>query len=272
VIDYGKRSLLGVGVDAVDHDAAVDRILYFARKRRPYLVSALAVHGLVEAHRDQDLRSALNDYDLVVPDGQPLCWGLNLAHGLDLQEKVPGPSLTEALLAAAADEGLTVFLYGSTTEVLDRIVHAARERYGDSLRLLAQPSRFAPVEPAELREIAEEINASGANLCLVGLGCPRQERFVAAAGPMLRMPSLAVGAAFDYLAGDLRRASPRTQRLGLEWVYRLRQEPRRLAGRYTTTNSRFVVALGAQVARERVLRQPPRGWEPARVQWAQIDA
>jgi exopolysaccharide biosynthesis WecB/TagA/CpsF family protein len=259
MIDYGKRDVLGVPVDATDIDGAVERIAYFARLRRPYRVTALAVHGLVEATRNPVLHDDLSDFDLVLPDGQPVRWALNLLHGLDLLEKVPGPTVVDRLLEVAAAEGLRVYFYGSTPETLAAIDVELRQRFGGRLDVVSTPSKFRPVDGAELDAIVDDINDSGANVCFVGLGCPRQELFVGAAGGRLHMPSLAVGAAFDYIAGNIDRAPELMQRAGLEWLYRTAQEPRRLAGRYLDTNSRFMAGVAAQYAAKSARRSARSG-------------
>jgi exopolysaccharide biosynthesis WecB/TagA/CpsF family protein len=251
VVDYGKRNVLGVNVDAVDIDGAVDRIAKRAYARQPYAVTALAVHGIVEATKDPQLTHELNNFDLVAPDGQPVRWALNALHGLDLPEKVPGPTIVERLLAIGAKHGWIVFLYGSTPKTLTRMHCVIEERFDGALSVVSAPSRFRDVDRAELAAIVGSINESRANLCLVGLGCPRQERFVAAAAPHLEMPALAVGAAFDYLAGNITRAPEAMQTAGLEWLYRTVQEPRRLGPRYLTTNSVFSTKLAVQYTRTR---------------------
>jgi N-acetylglucosaminyldiphosphoundecaprenol N-acetyl-beta-D-mannosaminyltransferase len=267
MIDYGKRDVLGVNVDATDINTAVERIAYFARLRRPYLVTALAVHGLVEATRNPVLHDELADFDLVLPDGQPVRWALNLLHGLDLAEKVPGPTVVDRLLEIAADDGLRVYFYGSTPETLAAIDVELSARFGGKLDVVSTPSKFRPVDAAELDGIIDDINASGANICFVGLGCPRQELFVGVAGHRLEMPSLAVGAAFDYIAGNIDRAPELMQRAGLEWLYRTAQEPRRLASRYLDTNSRFMAGVGRQYANKLARRSP----EPAEDRLSAID-
>jgi exopolysaccharide biosynthesis WecB/TagA/CpsF family protein len=256
MIDYGKRDVLGVNVDATDLECAVERIAYFARLRRPFLVTALAVHGLIEATRDPHLHDELADFDLVLPDGQPVRWALNLLHELDLPEKVPGPTVVDRLLEVAAEEGLRVYFYGSTPDTLAAIDVELRQRFGGRLDVVSTPSKFRPVDATELDGIIGEINASGANICFVGLGCPRQELFVGTAGHRLDMPSLAVGAAFDYIAGNIDRAPELMQRAGLEWLYRTAQEPRRLASRYLDTNSRFMAGVARQYAQKLARRSP----------------
>lgn len=272
MIDRGKRTLLGVNVDAVDLDAAVDRIAFHAEQRRPYLVSALAVHGVIEARHDPQLRSALNRFDVVLPDGQAVVWALNALHGVDLRQKVPGPTVMDALLARAADVRLPVFFYGSTPETLAGMRRELERRHGDRIEVHTRPSSFGPADRGALRAIAAQINGSGARLCFVGLGCPRQERFVAALGGSLTMPSLAVGAGFDYLAGSITRAPECLQRSGLEWAYRLAQEPRRLAGRYLTTNSEFVLAVARQLVAQRLGRDEGAVDAAPSAPWTVVDA
>jgi N-acetylglucosaminyldiphosphoundecaprenol N-acetyl-beta-D-mannosaminyltransferase len=272
-MDRGKRDVLGVQVDAVDMAAAVERVLEYARLRQPAAVTALAVHGIVEANHDPRLRVALNDFDLVLPDGQPVRWALNLLYGLGLPDKVPGPSLVDALLTRAADEGYAVHFHGSKPETLTLIGAELERRFGGRLAVSMAPSRFKRIDGAELDELVASINDTGAQLCFVGLGCPRQERFVAATASSLKMPAIAVGAAFDYLAGNISRAPHLAQRAGLEWLYRLLQDPKRLARRYLVTNTEFTVGVGRQWARQRLLGHPagPAADDPAGP-WSLVDA
>ena len=278
MIGYGKRDVLGVKVDAVNMAQAVEMVSDRARRRQPCSVTALAVHGIVEAGHDPRLKSALNNFDVVLPDGQPVRWALNLLYRLDLPDKVPGPSLVEELLARAADEGFAVHFHGSTPATLEGIRAELQRRFGSRLQVTMEPSRFKQVNEDELGELVSSINATGAQLCFVGLGCPRQERFVAAAAPQLHMPALAVGAAFDYLAGNINRAPHILQRAGLEWLYRTVQEPRRLARRYLVTNTAFSVGVARQWSRQRLLKRPavsatavaPGGTVPS--SWSVVDA
>ncbi|HEX6969694.1 MAG TPA: WecB/TagA/CpsF family glycosyltransferase [Micromonosporaceae bacterium] len=245
----GKYDLLGVLVDALDYDAAVERVLAAARKRQPFALTALAVHGVLTGVHDPVHRARLNALDVVTPDGQPVRWGLNLLHGTGLRDWVSGPELVLRVLHRMADEGLPVYLYGSTAEVLDRLCGSLRRRF-PGLRIVgAEPSRFRIARPGEEVEIADRINRSGARLVLVGLGCPRQERFVFAMRPLVHAPLLAVGAAFDFHAGRLRPAPRWMQRAGLAWFSRLMQEPRRLWRRYLIGNTEFVFLLAARKAR-----------------------
>jgi len=188
----------------------------------------------------------LNAFDLVTPDGQPVRWALNLLHHAGLADRVYGPTLTVRVLERAAAEGLPVYLYGSTQPTLDRLVPAL-ERLFPALKIAgAEPSKFRSAQPGEDAEIAERIKASSARLVLVGLGCPRQEVFAYAMRPLLDMPLLAVGAAFDYHAGLLKNPPAWMQRHALEWLWRLGLEPGRLWKRYVLLNPAYLARLAAQ--------------------------
>jgi exopolysaccharide biosynthesis WecB/TagA/CpsF family protein len=244
-----KRNVLGILVDATDYAEATDRIIGAAEHGRPMAVTALAVHGVMEGVHDRMLGARLNSFDLVTPDGQPVRWALNLLHGAGLHDRVYGPTLTLRVLERAADAGLPVYLYGSTQPTLDRLVPALYRMFPALKIAGVEASKFRAVQPGEAEQIASRITTSGARLVLVGLGCPRQEIFAHALRPHLAMPLLAVGAAFDYHAGGLRKPPPWMQRHGLEWLWRLGLEPKRLWKRYLLLNPEYLARLGAQKAR-----------------------
>ncbi|HZM78469.1 MAG TPA: WecB/TagA/CpsF family glycosyltransferase [Candidatus Limnocylindrales bacterium] len=257
-MDGLKRNVLGVLVDACDYDVATERILHAARLGRHFAVTALAVHGVMEGVGDRALCRQINSFDLVTPDGQPVRWALNLLHGTQLKDRVYGPDLALHVVARAARDRLPIYLYGSTQPTLARLVTSLRERF-PSLGIAGyEPSKFRGALDGEGEQIARRISASGARILLVGLGCPKQERFAYAMRPLLTMPVLAVGAAFAYHAGDLPIPPRWMQRHGLEWAWRLSLEPKRLWRRYVLTNPAFLAMLGAQKARMwRAIPPPP---------------
>ena len=248
MIDHGKVSVVGVDVDAVDYQAAVIRIIEAAEERRPYSVSALAVHGVMEGVDDPEHLARLNDFDLITPDGQPVRWAMNLLHDTDLPDRVYGPRLTLLVCAAAADAGLPVFFYGSNQETLDALAERLPTLVPGIEIAGMRPSRFATSTEAELDVVAEEIRSSGARICMVGLGCPRQEVFVYENAERLSMPCLAVGAAFDFHAGLATEPPMWVQRAGLQWLQRLVANPRRLWRRYLVLNPRYVKRVALQRA------------------------
>ncbi len=246
MIDQGKKNLLGVAINAVDYEYAVDRILGDAEAGRRCATTALAVHGVMTGALDREHRFRLNTFDLVTPDGQPVRWALNLLYGTKLPDRVYGPKLTLQVCQRAARENVPVYLYGSKPAVL-RHLQQRLEVLCPGLRIAgAQPSEFRSLSAEEQTLAAERIRDSGARILLVGLGCPRQEVFTYEMSQYLSMPVLAVGAAFDYHAGLLEEPPEWLQRIGLQWLYRLVQEPGRLWRRYLVTNSQFVALLCAQ--------------------------
>jgi N-acetylglucosaminyldiphosphoundecaprenol N-acetyl-beta-D-mannosaminyltransferase len=255
LIDDGKRNVLGVLVDVVDYEAATERVLAAAREGRPLALTALAVHGIMTGVTDPAHGARLNSFDLVTPDGQPVRWALNLLHGACLHDRVYGPTLTMRVLARCAAEGLPVYLYGSTEATLDCLMADLTEKFPDLKIAGREASKFRAAEPGEGTAIAARIRDSGARVVLIGLGCPRQELFAYAVRPLLDLPLLAVGAAFDYHAGRLRRPPPWMQRYGLEWLWRLALEPRRLWRRYVLLNPVYLARLAAQWAH--LWRAPP---------------
>ena len=248
MIDRGKYSVLGVGVDAVDYAAAVAKVIAAARERRPLAVSALAVHGVMTGVLDAAHRYRLNQFDLICPDGQPVRWALNLLHGAKMPDRVYGPTLMLEVCRAAAEQELPVFLFGGGDALLTSLQEKLREQF-PTLRIAgARASKFRKLSPAEWADLVAEVRDSGARIMFVGLGCPRQEVFAYEAREALSIPTLAVGAAFNFHSGQLPQAPPAMQRWGLEWLFRLVQEPRRLWRRYLLLNPAYLSLLALQKA------------------------
>lgn len=247
MIDQGKKSVLGVMVDAVDYDGALSRIARAAHERRPYIVSALAVHGVMTGVESAEHKFRLNSFDLIVPDGQPVRWALNLVHRSALASRVYGPELTLRTLGMAEREGLPVYFYGTRHAILSRLLERIAIDFPKLIVAGAEPSKFRTLHPEECVALATRIKDSGAAITFAGLGCPRQEVFAYEMRPLLPMPILAVGAAFAFIAGTLSQAPPSMQRHGLEWLYRLREEPLRLWRRYLILNPYYLFLLAAQL-------------------------
>lgn len=244
-IDRGKKSVLGVDVSVIDYEAAVARIMAAASEGKGLSVSALAVHGVMTGALDTTHKYRLNRLDIVAPDGQPVRWALRLLHGEKLADRVYGPALTRHICATAAARGLPIYLFGSRQDVLE----AWRARLSKELPQLVvagyEASRFRQLTDTEADELNARIKASGARVVFVGLGCPRQEVFVFEHAKALQMPVLAVGAAFNFEAG-MKEAPDWMQRAGLEWLFRLALEPRRLWRRYLLLNPLYCMLIAAQ--------------------------
>ena len=241
-----RGNVLGVMVAGVDRKTAIATVMDAAHRRRPLGVTALAVHGVMEARKDPTLQYRLNDLEMVVADGQPVRWALAWLHGIRIPDRVSGPDLMYSVCEEAEGASLSVFLYGSTESTLKRLKGELERSMPALVVAGTQASRFRPATEAERASDLEKIKKSGASIVFVGLGCPRQEIWTYENRLDLSMPVLAVGAAFDYHAGLLRRSPRWMSRAGLEWTHRLAQEPRRLAGRYLKGNPVFAASLVSQ--------------------------
>lgn len=246
MIDEGRKNILGVGINAVDYEATVGRIVAAARAEEPLAVSATAVHGLMEAVADPEHRHRLNSLEMAVPDGQPVRWALALLHGTKLPDRVYGPTLMLETCRAAAENDLGVYLFGGTADLLADLERRLTDRFPDLRIVRARPSLFRTLDPSEKAALIDDIAASGADIVMVGLGCPRQEVWAYEFKDSVRRPILAVGAAFNFHAGRLDQAPSKLGDWGLEWAYRLVKEPRRLWRRYLVLNPWYLSLLARQ--------------------------
>ena len=246
MIDRGRHNLLGIGIHAVDYEFALQRIIEAAQNRQPLGVSALAVHGVMTGVLDPEHRHRLNHLELVVPDGQPVRWGLNLLHRTRLRDRVYGPDLMLKTCREAAAAGLPVYLFGSTAETLAELESRLPQQIPGLEIAGSRASRFRTITESEKQEVISEIHGSGAKITFVGLGCPRQEVWAYEFREALQMPVIAVGAAFAFHAGQLAQAPSWMQRAGLEWLFRFAREPRRLWKRYCYLNPYYLWLLFLQ--------------------------
>jgi hypothetical protein len=241
-----KRNVLGIMVAPVDYERAVDLILRAGAEKRGIAVSALAVHGLMTGVLNREQKYRLNHFDLLVPDGQPVRWALNWLYSAGLSDRVYGPNLTMKVCARAETEDLAVFFYGSTAEILSSLRQSLTKRFPGLKVAGMEASKFRQLTPKEENDLAERLKGSGASILFVGLGCPRQEIFAYELRDALGVPIVAVGAAFPFIAGTIKQAPPRLQDAGLEWLFRLIAEPRRLWRRYVFLNPAYLLLLALQ--------------------------
>ncbi|HMO60182.1 MAG TPA: WecB/TagA/CpsF family glycosyltransferase [Roseiflexaceae bacterium] len=259
MIDHGKHNLIGVLVNAIDYEAAIERIRAAALAGQGLAVSALAVHGVMTGHMDAEHRARLNRLDLITPDGQPVRWALKLLHQVSLPDRVYGPNLMLMTCEMAQADDLGIYLYGARPDVLDRLQRRLQQLFPRLKICGAEPSRFRRLSAEERCELVERIKGSGAQITFVGLGCPRQEVWAYEYRDALAMPILAVGAAFDFHAGAKPQAPQWMQDRGLEWLFRLGHEPRRLWWRYLVLNPWYLGLVASQLAGWRAfpLHDPP---------------
>jgi N-acetylglucosaminyldiphosphoundecaprenol N-acetyl-beta-D-mannosaminyltransferase len=240
--------LLGTTIDALDWDSTIARLLGWASEHRSRYVGLCNAHMLVTSARDPCLRAALAQCDLRAPDGAPVAWLVGQLLGRP-QPRIAGPDLMLRLLEQAAARALPVYLYGGTPATLTALARRLRARL-PALQLAGMwAPPFRPLTAAEDAAVSARITRSGARIVLVGLGCPKLELWMAAHCGRIPALMLGVGAAFDFHAGTLARAPLWWQAHGLEWLFRLLVEPRRLARRYLVTNTLFVLQVARQLLR-----------------------
>ncbi len=242
----------GVTLDAIGPQAAAEAVVEDAVAGRPAAVHLVNAYTLSLAVRDPGFAALLDAGDRNLLDGTPLVWAAR-RKGLAVEERVYGPTLMADVLERGRAAGLRHYLWGSTPEVLDDLQATIARRWPDARVVGAHSPPFRDLTPAEEDEAVERIRASGAQVVWVGLGTPRQDRWVAAFRDRLPMPLVAVGAAFDFHAGRKAQAPAWMQDRGLEWLFRLATEPRRLWRRYLVGNPVFLwgLARGVEVVEPR---------------------
>lgn len=242
-----RVEVLGCPLDVVTMAQAVERCEQAIASRRYLQHMSVNAAKLVALRDEPELREMVNRCGLITADGQSVVWAGRML-GAPLPERVAGIDLMTRLLEAADSKGYSVYVLGARRSVLDTALTRLRERYP---RLTVAGARDGYYEDEEAAEVCEEIRASGADILFVAMSTPRKEYFLGERGPLLGVPFvMGVGGSIDVIAGVTRRAPRLLQRAGLEWAYRLVQEPRRLGRRYGTTNARFAwMVLRALVTR-----------------------
>ncbi len=240
------QRVIGARIDVLGWDDAVARIAAWAGQGVSRVVFICNVHSVVTARQDPAFAAALAQADLATPDGAPVAWMLRrLGHAG--QPRINGPDLMWRCCADAAARGTSVYLYGGTEEVLARLQQRLRAAF-PGLRIAGAASPpFRTLSAEEDAAAVAAINASGAGVVWVSLGCPKQELWMHAHRGRVQAVMVGVGAAFDYHAGTTPRAPRWMQEAGLEWLHRLASEPRRLWRRYLVTNTLFVLAAVRQL-------------------------
>jgi N-acetylglucosaminyldiphosphoundecaprenol N-acetyl-beta-D-mannosaminyltransferase len=231
--------ILGVNVAVSNYDEVVRHCTTWGIAGESRSVCFATVHMLMEAHDKPAFRAKLNSADMINPDGMPLVWGLRALGNPDAS-RVYGPDATEALLRCAQNSEIPIGFYGGSDSTLAKLVKRVKERYPGIRIVFTMSPPFRSLSKAEDDCIVQQISDSGARFMFIGLGCPKQENWIIDHQGRVVAVMLAVGAAFDFLAGTKPQAPRWMMRNGLEWVFRLASEPRRLAGRYFRHNPRFL--------------------------------
>ncbi|MGD1853119.1 MAG: WecB/TagA/CpsF family glycosyltransferase [Leptolyngbyaceae cyanobacterium] len=244
--ELDSRYIVGARVDATTYGDTCDRISLWAHSKQSCYIVAANVHVVMTAYWNRTYRQILNHAALVTPDGMPLVWGLRWL-GIERQSRVYGPDLMLALCDRAAKEQLSIYLYGGTDTMVQHLAHKLQQQFPTLKIVGTYAPPFRPLTPEEEAADIETIHQSGAAVVFVGLGCPKQEEWMARQQDRLNAVMIGVGAAFSFHSGTVSQAPRWMMAYGLEWLYRLCQEPRRLWRRYLLNNVAFLLLFGLQL-------------------------
>jgi N-acetylglucosaminyldiphosphoundecaprenol N-acetyl-beta-D-mannosaminyltransferase len=240
------REVLGVPVHATSYADATERIRRWVSDGGSRAIHPTPVHGIMVAQEDPAFLEVLRAGDLVTPDGMPVVWGLR-SLGVETATRVYGPTLALEVCGMAEREDISIGFLGGRPDTLERMVAALRERFPRLGIPYAWSPPFRPLDEDEEAKMVEDVQSAGVKILFVGLGCPKQETWIEAHRGVLPIVMIGVGAAFDFIAGDKPQAPAVMQRLGLEWLFRLVSEPRRLGPRYLKYNPLFMARFGVQL-------------------------
>lgn len=245
-----KVRVVNSPVTASPFDEQIKVILEWASNHLSKVVCVANVHMVTEAHQNRDFRAVLKNADLVTPDGMPLVWMMRML-GARNQDRVAGLDILLALCEAAPAQNISVFFVGSESPILNQMRSRLRDEFPNLQIAGMEPLPFRPLTSAEDEALIQQINASGAGVVLVSLGCPKQERWMADHKDKIHAVMIGLGGAFPVYAGICKRAPRWIREMGMEWFYRLVQEPRRLWKRYSTT-----IPLFLWLATKQLIKQP----------------
>ena len=237
-----KKKLLSLFVTTGSYQQFVDRIYKLAARKKSSYVCVANVHMLIEAHKDAAFAKAVNNADIVTPDGMPLAKSFKLLYGIK-QPRVAGMDLLPDLLTGAVENKLPVYFYGSTDNVLLKTIEFTKNNYPELNVAGIYSPPFRALTTGEEEEIVQKINNTGAKIVFVALGCPKQENWMASMKGRINACMIGIGGALPVVVGMQKRAPMWMQKLCLEWLFRLMQEPQRLFKRYAVTNMSFLYLL-----------------------------
>jgi N-acetylglucosaminyldiphosphoundecaprenol N-acetyl-beta-D-mannosaminyltransferase len=242
-------NVLGVKVSALNLNSAVDLADQWIRTKKRYgYVCAAGVHGVMEALRDSDLRQALNNAVINVPDGMPMTW-IGRLQGFRDMDRVFGPDLMLAMCRLSVERGYRNFLYGGKPGVAEQLSKTLQNRFPGLHVVGTYTPPFRSLTPEEEKDVLLQVQESQPHILWVGLSTPKQDRFMAHYVNYLQVPLMfGVGAAFDFHTGNIRDCSAWVKRAGLQWLHRLIQDPKHLWRRYLRNNPAFLWHIALQLS------------------------
>ena len=237
-----RKSIVSIGVNDLSMSFVLKEIVSKSKQHLSSYVCVANVHMVIEAFWDSDYAKMVNGADLVLPDGMPIAKSMGFLYGVK-QERIAGMDLLPALLEMSEKNGLGVFFYGGTDDMMNRTKQFVSHHYPALANHHFYSPPFRELTSDENEQVVSRINSSGAHLVFVVLGCPKQEKWMFRMKGRINACMIGLGGALPVLIGQQRRAPVWMQKASLEWVYRLIQEPRRLFKRYFVTNSLFLFLI-----------------------------
>jgi N-acetylglucosaminyldiphosphoundecaprenol N-acetyl-beta-D-mannosaminyltransferase len=250
--NLGRKSIKNFSITTGNYQSFIDEMTELGKKRISTAVYFANVHMFIEAYQSKDFNALITKADIVAPDGQPLAWMHRLLYGIK-QDRVAAMDFLPDMLERMVKEGLPVYFYGGTQKMLDNTAAYVKEKY-PALKVVGLYSPpFRPLTTAEEDEIAANINAANPAIVFVFLGCPKQEKWMAVMKGKINAVMTGVGGALPVTIGMQKRAPGWMRNMGLEWLFRFLQEPKRLFKRYAVTNSIFMWVMFKELIFLRIL-------------------
>jgi len=249
-----KKKIIDIGVSVGKYDDFTEYITKISKKKKGGYVCIANVHMLVEAYDDQAFAAVVNNADMVTPDGMPLPVMMRFLYGIK-QQRVAGMDLFPDLLRISEKEKLSVFFYGGTDDLRRKVIKKIEIEYPNLNVKGSIVPPFGKISDRLSEEYIAEINKADPNMIFIVLGCPKQEKFMGKISDRINGVMIGIGGAVPVFAGDINRAPKWMQRLSLEWMFRLFQEPERLWKRYLYTNSKFIFLSIREFYRRRILKK-----------------
>ena len=249
-----RLQIISLAVDHIGFNESIEQVKDIAAQKKPFYVCFANVHATIEAYNDKSFLQEVNNANLVLTDGKPLAIACKLLHHIK-QERISGMDFTPAILKKANEIKLSVFIYGSTEDVIKSMQNKIRSTYPDILIAGAISPPFRSLNTDEIAKDIDTINRAGAHIVLVSLGCPKQEKWMAENSKKINAVLLGIGAALAVTAGMQKRAPKWMQNIALEWLYRFSQQPKRLFKRYLYTNSHFLLLFAREYIKTIFKRQ-----------------
>lgn len=242
--------LLGVKLREITKDDLIGKVLIWARNREKRYICFVNVHMIIESYEDKAFRMVLEKADILSPDGMPIAWWMR-RNGFSNQERLSGPDVMNELCRLSANEGIGVGLLGGTKKTLEILTEKLKVKYPKLNIVYKYSPPFRKLKKEEMTEIAKKINSKGVQILFVGLGCPKQEKWMYKNVNVIHAVQLGVGAAFDFNAGLIKKAPKWIQSIGMEWFFRFIMEPKRLWKRYLLGNSKFIYLVLKEILRKK---------------------